>query len=87
MTKTTDKLSPKQFAKVLGKSLGFVRKIIDAGEITVEDVRSPGSSLPRYEIDPAEATRWRATRRERVDRKRVPRKKHHRMRNVHEVIR
>lgn len=62
------KLTPRVFARKIGKSLGFVRKLIDAGEIQVEDVRAPGASLPRYEIDESQATAWRASRRTRLGR-------------------
>ncbi len=53
------------FAKLLGKSSTFVRQLIAAGEVAYEDVRSPGSTVPRYEFDPREAQRWRESRRQR----------------------
>ena len=69
-----DLLSPSEFAKLIGLSLGTLRKEINAGTITVEDHRSTGSTLPRYRIARSEATRWRNARRKRAERRLEPHK-------------
>ena len=85
--KSPNRVTPREFAALLGKGVNFVFAIIKAGEITVEDVRAPGTRMPRYEIDPAEAERWRRKRRQRVqpesEKKRKP---HPLMHGVPEVI-
>ena len=60
------RLTPKQFAARIGKSLNFVMKLINHGELIVEDVRAPGASLPRYQIDQQQVYSWRASRRKRI---------------------
>ena len=79
-------LTPKEFAVEIGKSLGLVMRLINAGEIVVIDERGPGAKIPRYKIDRDQARQWRAARRRRLGTLNVTKKRHPKMVNVPEVI-
>lgn len=55
-------LTLKQADEYLGESEGFTRDLIEAGEISYEDRRRPGSKVPRYRVDSLELDRWRTSR-------------------------
>lgn len=55
-------ISPEQAGKHIGHDREFVMELIDAGELTARDERSPGAKIPRYRIDPDELVRWLRSR-------------------------
>ena len=59
-------MTPKQFAQHVGHSIGFIMKLIHAGEIEVHDLRAPGATMPRYMINPGEREAWLRKRRTRL---------------------
>lgn len=63
MVKMLDqRISPAQAAKMLGKNRDSIMALIRAGELSATDERRPGSSIPRYRIDPDDLERWRRSR-------------------------
>lgn len=58
-------LTPREFARKIRHGTNYVMALIRNGEIEFEDHRRPGASLPRYMIDPEQATKWRESRRRR----------------------
>ena len=60
---TAKSLTPAQVAKALGHGRNFVMQIIEAGELQARDERVPGSSRPRYRIDPDAIEAWKVSRR------------------------